>query len=144
METCIFCDGKVEKYFIKKFEYWNVYLHESQYYLGRVRIALNKHGPEEVSELNDQEWNELKTIIDKVSKVLKSLYKYDLINYAGLQNKDRNHFHLQLVPRYVDIRIVHGEEFKDELFGKAPFPTPQKEFSEKLLLKIKEDIQKEL
>ena len=141
---CIFCDGDLEKYFVKKFEYWNVYLNPNQYHLGRVYVALNRHGPESTLELTDQEWQEFKEVIDKVTKVLKSLYKYDLMNYATLQNVDRNHFHMHLIPRYIDARIVYGEEFRDELWSKPPFPTPKKEFDEKLLIKIKEDIQKEL
>ena len=66
------------------------------------------------------------------------------MSYLVLQNKDRNHFHMHLIPRYIDARIIYGEEFKDELWGKPPIPTPQKEFDEKLLINIKEDIQKEL
>ena len=142
--TCIFCDGKLEKYFIKKFEYWNVYLCEDQNYLGRTYIALNRHGPETIQELTNEEWIEFRDVIDKVSKVLHNLYKYDFINYLVLQNNDRNHFHIQLIPRYIEARIVYGEEFKDERWGHSPFPADKKEFSEKLLLKIKEDIKKEL
>jgi len=141
---CIFCDGKLEKYLIKKFDYWTVYLNENQYYLGRVYVTLNRHGPESTTELTDQEWQEFKRVIDKITKVLKYLYKYDLMNYATLQNVDRNHFHMHLIPRYIDARIVYGEEFKDELWGKPPFPAPKKEVSEKLLMNIKEGIQKEL
>ncbi len=144
METCIFCDGNLEKVIIKKFEYWTVYLNPNQYYLGRVYIALNRHGPESTLELDDREWHELKIVLDKVTKTLKTLYNYDLMDYIALQDKYRNHFCLQLIPRYIDARIVHGEEFKDELWGKSPIPSPQKEFSEKILLKIKDDIKKEL
>lgn len=141
---CIFCNGKLEKYFIKKFNYWIVYLNPNQYYLGRVYIALNRHSPESTIELSDKEWNEFKQVIDKITKVLKSLYKYDLMNYAVLQNWVRKHFHMHLIPRYVDSKIVYEKEFKDELWGNPPFPTPKKEFDEKLLIKIKEAIQKEL
>ena len=144
MDTCIFCDGNLEKYIIKKFEYWNVYLNPDQYYIGRVYVALNRHGPESTNELKNEEWQELKEVIDKVTKVQSSLYKHDLMNYAILQNKDRNHFHVHLIPRYIDSRIVYGEEFKDEFWGKPPFGYNKKEFSEGLLMKIKEDIKKEL
>jgi len=144
METCIFCDGELEKYIIKKFEYWIVYLNPDQYYVGRIYIALSRHGPESTIELKKEEWQELKEIIDKVTKVQSSLYKHDLMNYATLQNKDRNHFHVHLIPRYIDSRIVYGEEFKDEFWGKPPFGYNKKEFSESLLMKIKEDIKKEL
>jgi len=142
---CIFCGKKLENYLIKKFEYWTVYLNPEQYFLGRVYVALNRHDPENTFELSDEEWKEFKYVIDRVTKVQKLLYKYDLMNYATIQMMDRNHFHMHLIPRYQDIRIVNGgEEFKDELWGKPPFPSSKKEISEKLLIKIKEDIQKEL
>ena len=144
MDRCIFCDGGLEKYFIKRFEYWSIYLCEDQNYLGRVYISLNRHGPETITELTNEEWQEFKIIIDKVSKVLYGLYKYDFINYLVLQNADRNHFHIHLVPRYIDARILHGEEFKDDRWGHSPFPAVKKEFDEKLLIKIKEGIIKEL
>ena len=49
--------------------------------------------------------NEYKEIIDKVTKVQSSLYKHDLMNYATLQNKDRNHFHVHLIPRYKNYNL---------------------------------------
>lgn len=144
MEECIFCSGELEKYFIKKFEYWTVYLYENQYHLGRVYIVLNRHGPESTIELTKLEWDEFKDVIDRVTKSLMSLYKYDLIQYLVSQMRDRNHFHMYLIPRYIDARVAYNEEFKDELWGKPPFPVLKREFDEKVLMKIKEDIRKEL
>lgn len=140
--ACIFCDGKLEKYFIKKFNYWNVYLNENQSFLGRVYVALSRHGPESTNELTKDEWDEFKIVLDKLTKAFKSLYTFDLMNYAVLQNKDRHHFHMHLVPRYSSVRTFYGTEFKDESWGKPPFPAPKSQFDEKLLTKIKEDIKK--
>lgn len=143
MKKCIFCDGKLEKFLIKKFNYWTVYLNEDQYYLGRIYVALNRHGPEDTVNLTDEEWKELKLVNDSLTKILKSLYDYDLISYLTLQNKDRNHFHVHIIPRYKDKREFYGREFEDKLWGKAPIPTPKKEeLGEEILIKIKEDIKK--
>ena len=144
MAECKFCDGELKKLLIKKFEYWTIYLTENQYYLGRIYIALNRHGPEKTTELTKEEWNELKKISDKLTIVLASLYKYDLIRYMVSQMRDRYHFHMHLIPRYENARNFYGEEFKDEMWAKPPFPTPKREFDKKTLLKIKDDIKNKL
>ena len=64
------------------------------------------------------------------------------MSYLTLQNKDRNHFHVHIIPRYKEKRLIYEQEFKDELWGKAPIPTPKKEFNEEILIKIKDDIKK--
>ncbi len=115
MEKCIFCDGELEKFSIKRFNYWTVYLNKDQYYLGRVYVALNRHGPEDTVNLTKEEWEELKLVNDNLTKILKFLYNYDLISYLTLQNKDRNHFHVHIIPKYKDKREFHGREFEDEL-----------------------------
>ena len=83
MVDCRFCDGELEKFLIKKFNYWTVYLHPNQGYLGRVYVILNRHGPEDTISLTEEEWIEFKTVLDKVVNVLKSLYNPDLsINFG--------------------------------------------------------------
>ena len=141
---CIFCDRKLEKFLIEKFTYWTVYLNENQYFLGRTYIVLNRHGPESTTDLTNQEWQEYKEVIDKVSKRLQTIYKYDLMNYATLQNKDRSHFHLHLIPRYTTVRKINNREFKDEIWGKPPFPSPTSEVDMNILMQIKENIQTQL
>ena len=144
MIECKFCKRELEKYFIRKFDYWTVYLAENQYYLGRVYVVLNRHGPEKTTELIKEEWNELKKISDKLTIALESLYKYNLIHYMVSQMRDRYHFHMHLIPRYENAKKFYGEEFKDEMWGKPPFPTPKKEFNEEILIQIKEDIKNKL
>lgn len=140
MIECRFCARELEKFLIKKFNYWTVYLHPNQCYLGRVYVILNRHGPEDTISLTEEEWQEFKIVLDKVVNVLKSLYNPDLFSYLALQNKDREHFHFHIIPRYKDKRTVHEQEFEDELWEKAPVPSPKKEFKEEILIKIKEDI----
>ncbi|MEK6842186.1 MAG: hypothetical protein AABX84_00060, partial [Nanoarchaeota archaeon] len=96
------------------------------------------------TELTTNEWEELKKISDKLTIVLEYLYKYDLIHYIVSQMRDRYHFHVHLIPRYESIRNFYGQEFKDEMWGKPPFPTPKREFNEKVLIKIKNNIKKQL
>jgi len=108
--------------------------------LGRSYVVLNRHGPEDTISLTEEEWKELKEIEDKVTKTLKEVYKPDLMSYLTLQNKDRNHFHVHIIPRYKDKREFHGQKFVDELWNKAPVHSPKKEFEEETLIKIINDI----
>jgi len=140
LNKCKFCDGKLNELLIKKFNYWTVYLNDNQSYLGRVFIVLNRHGLEDTLQLTKEEWVELKEVFDRLTGIFKLLYNHDLMNYFVLQQKDRNHFHFHLVPRYKDNRQVYGEEFEDERWGKAPIPSPKKELNKEILIKIKEDI----
>lgn len=146
---CRFCDGELEKTEIKKFNYWTVYLHPNQSYLGRVYVILNRHGPGDTTELTAEEWKESKEIMDRLTKVLKSLYNPNFFSYLVLQNKDRNHFHFHIMPRYKEKREKYGEEFKDEMWGEGeipsgPIPSPKNKPGEEVLNKIIEDIKKGL
>jgi len=138
-EKCKFCDGELDELLIKKFNYWTIYLNNNQSTLGRMFVVLNRHGLEDTLQLTNEEWTELKEVFDKLTEIIKSLYNHDLMNYLVLQLKDRNHFHMHLVPRYKDKREVHGEMFEDE-WGKPPVPSPKKELNKEILIKIKEDI----
>ncbi len=142
MTQCKFCNGNLEE--IKRFNYWTVYLNDNQYYLGRLFLALNRHGPESTPELTKEEWDELKIILDKTTLAVNDLFNVDLFSYLTLQNKDRNHFHVHLFPRYENEREFNEEIFKDENWGKAPVPSPPKEIKQETLQKIKQTIQEKI
>jgi diadenosine tetraphosphate (Ap4A) HIT family hydrolase len=145
---CRFCAGELEKVEIKKFNYWTVYLHPNQSYLGRVYILLNRHGPGDTTELTEDEWKESKEVMDKITKILKSLYNPNFFSYLVLQNRDRNHFHFHIMPRYKERVERYGEEFVDEMWKEempdGPVPSPKNKPGEEVLNKIIEDIKKEL
>ena len=137
MEQCIFCDGKLEENKIIRYNYWTIYLNDNQYYLGRVYVALNRHGPENTLSLNEGEWLELKSVLDKITRTLSRGFEVDLFNYLVLQNKDRNHFHVHIIPRYENERQFNDEIFKDENWGKPPIPAPEKKIKKDTLNKLK-------
>jgi len=141
---CKFCEGKLEEFLIKKFKYWTVYLNSHQDCLGRMFVVLNRHGPETTAGLTKEEWEELKIVEDKVTNALKELFKPDLMSYLTLQNKDRNHFHVHIFPRYEGKREIHGQEFIDEMWPKPPIPSPKKEFEKEILMEIIKDIKMKL
>lgn len=137
MGRCIFCSGELNGNKIKKYNYWTIYLNENQYYLGRSYVALNRHGPESTISLNDEEWTEFKLVLDKLTNSLTLSFQVDLFNYLALQNKDRNHFHMHIIPRYEKERKFNGEVFQDNNWGKPPLPSPEKKVMKDTLNKIK-------
>ena len=112
-----------EKYPLKKYKFWTVYLHYNQAYLGRTYIALNRAGSlDAYSDTTPEERKELETIILKLQKVLNNLYSPDIYNYATFGNTWlRCHWHM--IPRYRNVREIDGQEFTDENWGKnyAPY-----------------------
>lgn len=129
-QECIFCDKNNEENKICEYAHWTVYLHENQYYLGRTIVASNRHGFENVLSLNEDEWLELKSILDKLTNAVTKSYEADSVNYIVLQNKNKNHFHIQLIPRYSREFRIFKDIFKDENFGKFPMPTPEKKIND--------------
>ena len=112
-----------EKYPLKEYEYWTVYLHHNQAYLGRTYIALNRTGSlDAYKDTTPEERKELESIIKKLQKVLNNLYNPDIYNYATFGNTWlRCHWHM--IPRYRNARAIDGQEFTDENWGKnyAPY-----------------------
>ena len=137
--TCKFCSGEMNETMITKFSHWVVYLSKNQYYLGRMVVVLNRHGPEKTTDLSKKEWDELKNILDNLTNALNFLYKCDLVQYIASQMRDRYHFHIYIVPRYKNSIFFYKTEFKEQ-WGTPAFPTPKKEFDKKILIQIIKDI----
>lgn len=133
-----------EKNIVHEYEHWAVFLHESQTYLGRTYIALNRDG--EVDPFTDttvEEQEELFTIVGGLKKALDTLYRPDLLNYANLRNT-WNHCHWHVIPRYETERNLYNEVFTDPNFGKNYAPYPKHEISLELFRKIQYDLRDEL
>lgn len=111
------CDELIEfkKFRIKKYKYWRVELHGSQYYLGRCIVMLNRH-IEDLFEINHDEQVELFRIIPLLKKSLKKSFEPDMMNYSSLGNEVR-HLHLHVIPRYKRSVKFAGRDFKDDQWG---------------------------
>src|SRR5665648_20433 len=115
-----------EKYLLKSYKYWTTYLHYNQVYLGRCYIALNRPGNiDPYLETTSEEKAELEVIISEIHKALDDLYQPDIYNYANFRNTwPKCHWHV--IPRYHDPRIIDGQTFSDENWGRNYAPYDKK------------------
>ena len=130
-----------EKYDLKRYQYWTVYLHYNQAYLGRNYIALNRKGSiDAFSGTTSEERAELEIIISKLQSVLNDLYQPDIYNYATFGNTWlRCHWHL--IPRYKAPRSLQGQDFVDNNWGKNYAPYDHSfQISDELFNKIRQDM----
>lgn len=130
---------------IKSYQYWDLYLHENQCYLGRVFVQLkDEKGIEDFLDIQGEMREEFFLIGSKVKNVLKMLFKPDKMNYAALSNTSPV-IHMHIVPRYKDTREFDGVIFKDARWGQNYAPYDRSfVFDEAMLFKIRDALQKQL
>lgn len=129
---------------IKEYKFWEVYLHENQYYLGRVYIWAKREDALDLFDITKEEREEYFKIGKELKKALGKLFKPDLYNYATLANVT-SHLHTHFIPRYSSNRKFSGIIFNDERWGQnyAPYNKGFK-VSEEVLIKIRDALKKEL
>lgn len=133
-----------------EYQYWKVYLHEQQQYLGRVYVSAKR---EEASgfagtymrhdflAMNRSEREELfEIVMPKVKYALYELWRPDRFNYAELEN-EWEHLHIHIIPRYETPRMFDGITFTDTRWGKnyAPYDKAFK-VPEETLMSIRDKI----
>ncbi len=133
-----------EKWLIKEYKYWGIYLHKNQYYLGRVYIWAKRKDALDFFDMTKEEQEEYFKIGKELKKALRKLFKPDLYNYATLANISP-HLHTHFIPRYKKLRKFEGVVFNDKRWGKnyAPYDYNFK-ISEDILIKIKNEMKKSL
>ena len=118
MECPLCYDNK--KFLIKRYNYWTIALHSSQFYLGRCIIKLNRHITD-LFETEKEEQEELFEIVPRLKNALNEIFKPDLFNYAALGNIIP-HLHFHVIPRYEQKRTFEGIEFIDGRWGENYVP----------------------
>ena len=124
MEMCNWCNltAEEQKWKLTESSSWIVYLADKQDYIGRCVIVLKRHCAS-LSELTDEEWMDLKRIIDKLESSFKDTLGANLSNWSCLLNdfyKSENpnpHLHLHFRPRYKNPIVLNGNEYVDKEFG---------------------------
>lgn len=135
-----------ERFLIRGFRYWELYLHQNQVYLGRCYLALRREDAEDpFIDCTVPEQGELGDILAfRLIPALERLFQLDKPNYANLRNVwPRCHWHV--IPRYAIPRTFAGETFTDERWGHnwSPYDHDRK-FSEELLFKIRDALRAEI
>jgi diadenosine tetraphosphate (Ap4A) HIT family hydrolase len=90
---------------------WTVALNRNQNLLGKAMLVLNRP-LEQVILLREDEWADLHRQMRRVTLALTAAFQPDHINYAFLQNQDRQ-VHLHVIPRYAASRTFADETFED-------------------------------
>lgn len=89
---------KIEGLLICETDYWNWSLRPGQATLGSGILSLKRECPA-FSELNQEEFSDLKSIIKIIEETLKKSFGYDIINYLMLMMVDKQ-VHYHIIPRY--------------------------------------------
>ncbi len=122
MLKCEWCEVKEKEWLLLETLNWSVYLADIQDYVGRCILVLNRHCGS-VSELNAQEWLELKDIIDRLENLYTDVLGADMCNWSCLMNsfyKDSNpnpHLHIHVRPRYSKQIVINDHEYRDTEFA---------------------------
>lgn len=129
-----------EKLKIKDYKYWELYLHDPQYYLGSVYLWAKRNDQVDFLETTEEERQEFFQVAKDVRNALEKLFQVDRFNVANLQNKV-NHLHVHIIPRYSSQRNFDGFTFLDENWGKMFYPYDEQiQVPEKILLGLVEKI----
>lgn len=104
------------KYLIKEYQYWGVYVHTNQGYLGRCVVWCKREGSLDMTDANGEEQEELFKILKELRKALMNCFNSDWFNYAFLGNETR-HLHGHVVPRYKEPKVFMNTIFEDKLYG---------------------------
>ncbi|MBP7134526.1 HIT domain-containing protein [Patescibacteria group bacterium] len=124
------------QYLIKEYQFWSVYTHESQQYLGRCAIVCKRADALDLAEATKEEQAELFVILADLRKALSHCFQPDWFNYAFLGNEFR-HLHGHLIPRYASKRTVFETTFEDTMYGQHYQLDYSRPISEEILQKIK-------
>jgi diadenosine tetraphosphate (Ap4A) HIT family hydrolase len=134
-----------EQFKIKRFNLWELYLHKNQFpYLGRCYASAIRKSIDLVTEIETTESEELfSTVIPEWYKAVSKLFGEFRPNVAILGN-EWHHLHIHLIPRFYDSKTFYGIDFIDPNPKGNYSPYSKREISLDVLLRIKEDIKREL
>ncbi len=124
MVNCGWCNLSEEDRQFQVYDstFWSVFLSDEQDYIGRCILVLKRHC-RSMSELTDDEWEELRKLVCKVEACLKAVLGATLCNWSCLMNSfykasDPNpHLHIHVRPRYDKPVMLNGSTYIDSEFG---------------------------
>ena len=125
MENCDWCSLSEEEKRFQVYEsaFWSVFLSDEQDYVGRCILVLKRHCGS-MTELTDDEWEDLRNLICKVETCLKTVLGAALCNWSCLMNsfykrsEPNPHVHIHVRPRYKTPVTINGHMYADADFGR--------------------------
>lgn len=132
------------KFLIKEFEHWDLFLNESQYFLGRTYLWAKRKDLIDMDHATPAEVGEYLSLRALIKNVLVKLFGPDKFNYYDAGNLI-SHLHVHIIPRYGKKVEFKGTIFEDKIFGKNhSFYDKNFKFSDEILFKIRDSIRREL
>ena len=128
--------GDFDKYKIKDYKYWQIFIHQNQGYLGRCIVWCKREDALDLTDATEEEQKELFLVLNELRKVVKKVFQSDWFNYSFLGNETR-HLHVHFVPRYAKPKVFEGIKFEDKLWGHNYKTDHSFETPEPVLEKIK-------
>jgi len=103
-----------EKFKIKEYKHWILFLHKNQYpYIGRCYAWAKREDANLITDMSREEQEELfNIIIPQWDKAIKKLFNHDRPNLSILGNTSP-HLHAHLIPRYHNPVTHYKIEFID-------------------------------
>lgn len=134
-------EGRYKDAFVKEYNHWVLEVSFRQHTLGSF-IIFAKRKIERISDLEEQEIIELKSVMRELEITLSKMFKPDRFNYLQMGNA-LHHLHFHSIPRYASSRKFLNKEWKDEAFGHPP-TWSKVEVDRNIVLKLKEAFLREL
>jgi diadenosine tetraphosphate (Ap4A) HIT family hydrolase len=103
-----------------KGKYWEViFVDWCQEFVGQCIVSSNK---ESLSNLANEEWQEIGKIEKELERVCKKLFNATMFNFACLMNNaykdnEKPHVHFQFIPRYKNELDLFNKKYVDRHFG---------------------------
>lgn len=140
---------KYEKFKIREYPCWTLYLHSNQYYIGRCYAWLKREGEmQRFSSITSEELFELHdSVMPGYEAAVNRLWKPGFINNAWLCNEFHTHGghgHMHLIPRYKHPVRFFKHEFRDNQWGHNYAPYPKLKLPKKMLLRIRDALRNEI
>lgn len=133
-------DPVFQKFLIKEYKHWKVYIHQDQGTLGRSYLWCKREDAIDFLEMTNREKDEFFEVAKALKVAVMKLFKPDLFNYASLGN-ETNHLHVHIIPRYAKDREFAGTIFQDPRWGHSYRTREDFTITEEKLYKIRDAIQ---
>ena len=123
-KKCSWCNltDSEKRYLLIDNKYWEVYLADKQDYIGRCILVLKRHC-ETLSQLNNEEWAELKVLIEQLETIITNSLGANMFNWSFLMNDfyksetPNPHLHIHVRPRFNAPITINGKTYKDEEYA---------------------------